>query len=68
MGISVLPGQPMEPTPWLDQEIPAQQIKEWYYLRSLSLQQSINGTLQLESKTHHTLPIPISMELGNMGY
>ena len=54
IGIRVLPGQPMEPTPWLDQEIPAQQIKEWYYLRSLSLQQSINGTLQLESKTHVT--------------
>ena len=54
MGISVLPGQPMEPTPWLDQEILTQQIPKWYYFRSVSLQKSLNDSLQLEGKTHVT--------------
>ena len=47
---SVLSGQPIEPTPWLDQEIPTQQIREWYYFRSLCLQQSLN------SNQHDTRP------------
>ena len=54
MGISVLPGQPMEPTPWLDQEILTQQIPKWYYFRSVSLQKSLNDSLQLEGKIHVT--------------
>ena len=65
MGISVLPGQPMEPTPWLDQEILTQQIPKWYYFRSVSLQKSLNdivhGTIKSEStdlKVSIILPPP----------